>query len=237
MVSWPGCSASQRDSDANMPVASPAQTIDELIEKAAGALRRKRFFESERLASKALGLARQEGDFARMARIVPSLRDARWGRYTQALDLGTLAIIAEPFPEQIEVKPGCYLVQPPLVGADARRLRLTALGAEVPAAVLCREPITAMKRCPVVAISSGATVRVRIDPPADLENPDLEWFAEAMVALGDAAIESIDPEQEIDRRIDGLLARLDAVPEHDELHQCLLEACREAEKAPGKAES
>ncbi len=220
-----------------MPVASHAQNIDELIEKAAGALRRKRFFESERLSSKALGLARQEGDFARMAKVVPVLRDARWGRYAQALDVGTLTIIAEPFPEQIQVKPGCYLVQPPLVGADARRLRLTALAAEVPVAVVCREPITALKTCPVVAISSGATVRIRINPPADIHHPDLEWFAEAMVALGDAAIESIDPEQEIDRRIDGLLARLETVPEHDELHLCLLEACREAVKAPDKAES
>ena len=55
-------------------------------------------------------------------------------RYQDGLDDGVT--------EDMELEPGCYLVRPPLVGADARRLRLAAFEREIPVTVICREPRT-----------------------------------------------------------------------------------------------
>jgi hypothetical protein len=72
------------------------------------------------------------------------------------------------------------------------------------------------------------TIRARILPPKDDAKPDMAWFTDAMEQLGDAAIDSIDPTMEISRRVSAVLDRLDAVPEHEELHQVLEAYCREA---------
>ena len=134
-----------------------------------------------------------------------------------------------PYTEDMPLKPGCYLVQPPSVGADARRLRLAALRREIPIAIMCREPKSRMGLCPVVAIGQ-VTVRARIEPPKDWDKPDHKWFVGAMEQLGDAAIEMLDTGLELDRQVDFLLAALDAVPDHEKLHQVLAEVCREAAK-------
>jgi hypothetical protein len=139
-------------------------------------------------------------------------------------------------PEDVKLKPGCYLVQPPLVGAEARRLRLTAMEREVPIAVVCREPTTATKLWPIVAISPGAApLRTKIKPPKDQKKPDIAWFAGALEALGDSALADIDPELELERRIDLLMIQLDAHPDHELLHQALADACRKAQHLPPPA--
>jgi hypothetical protein len=51
-----------------------------------------------------------------------------------------------------------------------------------------------------------------------------------MEALGDAAIEMLDTGLELDRQIDFLLGALDAVPDHEKLHQALTAVCKEASK-------
>jgi hypothetical protein len=203
--------------------------IDELMDKASESLVRTAYFEAERLALKALTMALEERDFERMARIVLPLQESRRLRLQQALDVGSITIVTDTVTEESKVKRGCYLVQPPQVGADARRIRMIGLRDEVPVAVLCREPLTRAKLCPIVAISPGYTVRVRIQGPARPNHPDMAWFTAALEALGDSAIESIDPAQEVERRIEGLLIRLDAVPEHERLHQALMATCREAQ--------
>ena len=207
------------------------QQIDALIKKATKALTRDNIFEAERLAAQALGMARVGRDFERLARCVPPLRQARGKRLRRALDVGKIKII-DSTPTR-KLKPGCYLVQPPRVGADARDLRLRALEGKVAVAiaVVCREPDTMIGLCPIVAISPGATIRTKVDPPQDPERPDMEWFVEALEALGDWAIETIDPALEIHRRVETILARLDAIPEHDGLLQCLEHACHEAQRA------
>jgi len=214
-----------------MPVTSQARTIDDLTARAAKAAKRAKFFEAERLALQALDLARDECDFERMARIVPTLREARRQHIDAAVDSGNMTILEAPFTDEIVIEPGCYLVRPPLVGADARRLRLLAFSRETPVAVVCREPLARVGLCPVVAISGGVTVRMKVDPPLDPDNPDIDWFLDAVDALGEAALETVDPEQEVVRRIDALLARIDAVPDYEGLHECLQEACREAHEA------
>ena len=64
----------------------------------------------------------------------------------------------------------------------------------------------------------------------------MEWFTGAMEALGDWAIESLDPEMDVEKRVDMLLARLDAVPDHEALHEVLAETCREAQEAVAEDE-
>jgi hypothetical protein len=214
-----------------MPVTSQARTIDDLMARAAEAVKRAQPFEAERLALHALDLARDECEFGRMAKIVPTLREARRQHIDAAVDAGRMTILETPITDEIAIEPGCYLVRPPLVGADARRFRLLAFSRGTPVAVVCREPLASIGLCPVVAISGGVTVRMKVDPPLDPDDPDVDWFLDAMDALGEAALETVDPEQEVVRRIDALLARIDAVPDYEGLHECLEEACREAHEA------
>jgi hypothetical protein len=203
--------------------------IDEVMEKASAALAHMRWFEAERLAHKALTMAWQHRDVERMARIIMPLQEARRQRVQKALDGGRITVVDRaPIAEDIKVDPGCYLVGPPLVGADARRIRLAALTQETPVFVLCREPVTQLGLVPVVSTLPGKSFRAKVRPPKNREQPDLAWMVEAMDDLGHAAVHSIDPAQAVERRIDALLEMLDAMPEHEGLHQALEEACREA---------
>ena len=205
------------------------EKVDEIMERAEAALRRSQWFEAERLAHRAVELARAQEDFALLARVCLPLQEARRQRIQEATGNRKLAILQADITEDMPLKPGCYLVQPPTVGADARRLRLAALRREIPVAVLCREPRSRMGLCPIVAIGQ-VTVRTRIDPPKDWEKPDHKWFLGAMEQLGDAAIEMLDTGLELDRQVDFLLAALDAVPDHEKLHQVLAAVCKEAAK-------
>ncbi len=219
-----------------MSVASEAKRIGELLTKGRKALAASRFFEAERLMTEALALARHQQEFGRMAEILSPLADARRRRLQPALEAGAITIVNAPWPEERAIEPGCYLVQPPQVGADARRLRLAALSGNVPVAVVCREPRTQLGFWPIVVIGPSATLRTKIDPPEDPDHPPTEWFTGAMEALGDWAIESIDPEMDVEKRVDMLLARLDAVPDHEALHEVLAETCREAQEAVAEDE-
>lgn len=201
--------------------------IDDLMERASEALARTRYFEAERMALKALTMAHGAHDHERMSRILLPLQEARRQRWQMALDTGDIHIVKEPFGDEIKLKPGCYLVQPPLVGADARRLRLKALEQDVPAAVICREPTTQTRLIPVVAIGR-VTIRTQVRPANAEETPTLEWLNSAMEALGDTAIEELDPALSLERRIEALMERLDAIPDHEKLHQALAETAREA---------
>ncbi|MFM7133084.1 MAG: hypothetical protein ACKO0W_02070 [Planctomycetota bacterium] len=205
--------------------AAKTASVQSLMTKAQQALTRNHWFEAERLCAKALDMARAAGDFNLMARICLPLQEARRQRREIAFDSRRLVIVQDAIPEERAIEPVCYLVQPPLVGADARRLRLIALEREIPAIVLCREPRTQLGLCPVVAIGQ-VTIRTRIDPPKKWDKPTLEWYAEALEQLGDAAIETLDAGAEPSKQVDALLERLDAMPDHENLHQALAETCR-----------
>ncbi|MHC4447052.1 MAG: hypothetical protein ACYSXF_04615 [Planctomycetota bacterium] len=213
-----------------MSIAAQSKTIQDLHEKARQALDESLPFEAERLAAKALQLARRERLFDRMAEVVSTIQEARRVRIEPAIATGEVVVLDEPFDDQIKIEPGCYLIRPPLVGADARRLRLLAHSREIPVAVVCREPSTQLRLCPIVAISAGTTVRTKIDPPDDPDHPDMNWFLDAMHALGDWAIETLDSGSDVEKRLDALLSRLDAIPDHEGLHECLRETCLEAER-------
>lgn len=224
-----------------MTATAKQKRMEDLLAKAQDALRRSAWFEAERLSMKTLAMARQEQDFERMSQVVPPLWEARRQRSQLAMQGSRVTVIDAPINDESKIKPGCYLFQPPQVGLDARRLRLAALHQEVPVAVVCREPLTRTKLTPVVAISPNTTLRVKVQPPGRPKSPSMSWFAGALKALGDWAIESLDTTLPVIRQIDALLDFLDALPEHENLHLALEAACREAhdtkarEKVAGKA--
>lgn len=213
-----------------MSVATKQKRVDELLRGAGDAINRSTPFEAERMALKALTLAHQIEDYTRMAEAVDPLLTARQSRLEQALSEQRVTIVRETITEKFKFDQGCYLVQPPQVGADARRLRMAALQAEVPVAVVCREPLTQLGQWPIVAIGTGATVRTKVQPPDDTDEPDMAWFTETMQMLGDDAAAGVDPGAEAAKRVRLILDRLDTVPDHEGIHLLLAQTCREAAK-------
>lgn len=211
-----------------MPGARQEQ-IDDLMEQASEALAATSYIDAELLADRALHLAHRARDYDRMARICLPLQEARRQRLMQAADAdhGRPRTADQPFDDRFPQESGLYLVQPMLVAADARRLRTQALEHRVPAVVLCREPLTSLGLQPVVALGD-LVIRTKVRPPRNARQPDRTWFLEALEQLGDAAIDEIDAALTPLRRVDALLERLDAVVDHEKLHQRLAEACRDA---------
>ena len=155
--------------------------------------------------------------------------EARRQRRLAAIDAsGGEVRLQRQISQEIEsADPGVHLIVPHGVGADARRLRICALQTEVPALVVCREPDTMRGLVPIVAIGP-VTVRAQVEPPADPESPDLAWVLAAQEALGDAAIDNLDPALSGPDRIEALREALESVPDHERLHQALAAALREA---------
>jgi hypothetical protein len=211
-------------------MSAKAERIDELMTKANAALKRAEWFESERLSAAALQTAHSARDFGQMARIALPLLESRRQRVQAAIEVSrSVKIVQGPVPEDVEVEPGCHLLSPPLVGADARRMRLSAIRRDVHALVVCREPTNRLGLVPIVAV--GETVlRTRIDPPKNPAKPERAWFLAALEQLGDAAIASLDTGMEIERQVSVVMAMLDAHPDHEKLHQLLADLCARAEK-------
>lgn len=225
--------------------------VDQLMEQASGALADCRYFEAASLARRALDRARDDEDFERMARICLPLQEARRQIRQIAVEAaaeraqaGGVAVPVVMHPEDVPrpLGPGCYLLQPPMIGADARSLRTTGQRRRIPVFVLTREPMTRTGRWPIVGVAQVST-RVQVEPPCELERVEdrvckdtytgepaisLEWFEAAAEALGDEAIASVPEDLHPWWRVDDLTELLDAVPEHERLHQALADACRVA---------
>ncbi len=219
--------------------------LDRVMDRASRALVATRYFEAERLCRRALEQTHRRGDYGRMARILMPLQEARRQKRQIACDAGRCELLSRP--ARGRPRPGCYLVQPPLVGMAARRFRDEADRRRVPVFILCREPLTEAGLWPLVSVGSGTArrrppvVRARVRPPMPLARdessptrdsgditPSAEWFEAAGEALGDAAIASVDPGLHAAWRVDDLMALLDAFPDHEKLHQRLEDACRGA---------
>jgi hypothetical protein len=215
-----------------MSTSAKAIRVDELMQKAMQSLKAAKWFDAEQLAVRALQFAHGDADFERMALIVPALQEARRQRFQLALDAAkkTVKVLDGELGEEPVLAPGAYLLQPPLVGADARRARLASLARNNAVAILCREPTNAMGLVPIVAIG-GVTVRTRIKGWGKAAKVDFQWFVEAIEQLGDSAIESLDTGQDPDRQVDDLMNVLDSVPEHEKLHQTLVACCKLAAKS------
>jgi len=215
-----------------MPPSGRTKAIQDLVDRGTDALGRSAWFESERVLERALSMSNGRQDYAGMAEIIDVLASARAGIRKEALaSRAAIKIIGDAVTDTMDLDQGRYLVQPPLVGADARRLRLLAVAREVPVVALCREPTTQTGLIPIVAIGPVGAVRVRVAAPDDQSRPTAGWFRDALLQLGDAAAERIDPSMAPVRRLDLLLGLLDTVPEDDGLHRVAIETCHEAANA------
>jgi hypothetical protein len=227
-------------------------TMDTLMERASRALEATRYFEAERLCTQALLRAYLRREYERMSRILMPLQEARRQKRQLATDAGAARIMARLPDGRRKPEPGCRLLQPPLVAADARVFRRRADAALVPVFVLTREPMTREGMWPIVAVSPGVassppvTVRTKCAPPSRYRRVEhspagdssregdevpTAWFESAGEALGDAGIAAAHAADHPAWRVDDFMAMLDACPDHEKLHQRLDEACREAAAA------
>ena len=213
-------------------VKAHAAKIDQLMEQASAELAATRAFEAERTAVEALRLAHQSQDFNQMTRILMPLQEARRLRRQQACDVkkvhrvSTYEALESLLNGSVALKPGCYLLEPPLVGADARELRERGLAERIPVLVVAREPETRLGQWPVVTVGP-LTVRTRLAPPKKL---DASWIQAAAEAIGEAAIAQLDPEESAESRVEHAMDLLAAVVDHERLHQVVRSICEEAHR-------
>ena len=206
-------------------MSSNSKTFSRKLGAAIAAMEKNDFFEAESMAMTLLEDARGVFDYDAMAAAIPVLKSAREARAKAALEIDApIRRLDAPIEEGQSFEGGCWLIDPPRVAADGRTIRTTAFEEKVPVIVLCREPMTRLGLRPIVSIGR-TTVRTKIEPADDSENPDLDWFLGSIDMLGDHAIATIDTGTDIVKQIDGLLDRLSAIPEHPGLHDALEEAC------------
>lgn len=210
-----------------------SERIDELMEQAGLALSATRYFECESLAQDALELAFRASDYDRMSRILMPLEEARRQIRMLAADAGVAGRLDQIPGEDFALTQGCWLIEPTLVGADGRELRRRAAEDEVPVIVIVREPKTQLGLWPIVMVGPSTT-RAYVKPPKN--QPDVEWFLEAGEALGDAAIDAVDPSAPPVNRVTALFEALCTIRDHDKLHQALAAACATAlrEETPSR---
>jgi hypothetical protein len=134
---------------------------------------------------------------------------------------------------------GCWLLKPPLVGMDARGVVELGLEKRTPLMVLTREPTTRAGEWPIVGVGTGEdglgvgprVVRVKVKPPEG-GVVTLAWFQATQERLGDEALARVDRSQPPAHQVEDLLELLEAVPDHEKLHQGLEAACRAAAREP-----
>jgi hypothetical protein len=215
------------------------QKIDSLMEKASAALASTEYFEAERCASEALTIAHLSHDYECMARILMPLQESRRQIRLAAIDTGEVIVLndharlEEVMGEGCVPGAGCYVLEPPLVGANGRNLRDLCKAEGVAAVVVVHEPQTELGRWPVVMIGP-ITVRTHVAPPTGGEIT-MEWLLGAGEQHGDSAIESaLLPDDPADR-VDALMDRLGTIVDHEQLMQTLERECKAASKAVAEA--
>lgn len=217
---------------------STPRSLPELMEEASKALQNTAYFDAETLCLKAMARAKAAGDFDAMSRIAMPLQEARRQRRHEAIDAGRVTVLRDLSLRDGATLAGCYLLEPPLVGVEARGVRDLLTRRKVPALVLCREPVTAKGLWPVVGVGTGqfhpVVARVQVQPPPE-GNPSPAWMLAAQEALGDAAMAKVNHEWPADHRVDDVWEYLEAVPDHEKLIQMFAETCRQAAAMPERS--
>lgn len=206
--------------------------IETLMERALAAFNDGDWYDAERHACEAMELAYKGVDFLRMSVAVGSLRESRHARREEAIACGAMyAFDSEIGDDNYELAEGCWLVEPPRVGADARDLREMATQAKLAMFTVSREPTTQTGLWPIVAVGP-MVIRAKVRAPQEI-TPG--WFITAIEALGASAIDDVDPEACAIDRVEELYLRLQTIPDSMSLHDALLDACREAAASDASA--
>jgi hypothetical protein len=227
-----------------MSESASVNRIDEIMDKASKLLVAMKSIDCEMLCIRAIELAVRENDWDRLSRIVLPLQESRRLRRQAATDSPKVRIVDTQTQLRAKADTGCYLFQPPLIAAEARTFRESALRRGVDVFVLTREPMTKDGKWPISAVGA-LTVRTKVDPPKGVvskegcitrdemtEPIEISWFQSAAEALGDAAIASVDPAEPAAHRVLDMIERIDAFNEHEKLHQALERAAEEALNEP-----
>lgn len=82
--------------------------------------------------------------------------------------------------------------------------------------------------------TAPAPVHTPTRTPIPCSLPSPEWFMAASESLGDAAIASAAHITSPDQLVEALMLRLDAHPDHEKLHQRLMDAARAAARLPAR---
>jgi hypothetical protein len=190
-----------------------------------------------------LWIAYRSRRFQDLAETVRALAERAEVRFDQARG-GSRRLITDTRGLRGPIEPGFALVQPPLLGVDARSLRDRAERRHAALIVITREPLTRTGLWPVVAATTSKTVRTRVAPPRTLERvetsitkdrgdvlPNERWFLDASRALGRQAVESVDDDLHPWWRVDDLVELCDVHRDDPSLLEALAGASEEAMSA------
>jgi len=183
------------------------------------------WFKAETDAIAAIDLARASERWDTLATEIESLQKARAQRAGAAHN-GKKVQLVQSVEEIDAVKDGGrYLVQPPLVARNAALLENALKSSGISCVVACREPITNLGLCPIVALGSGVTVRIKVEEPENPQKPTCAWFDNALEELGNHVLEQLNTGATEQRQLDYLLAHLPAIPTHVATYRAAIEIC------------
>ncbi|MFG0247650.1 MAG: hypothetical protein ACF8OB_02095 [Phycisphaeraceae bacterium JB051] len=201
------------------------------------------YLEAEKLCEQALKQARERKLWAYLARITLPLQECRRQRRMIAAEghvvLGTDHLGDNALSELLQLDCGCVVFTGKDATGNALRLmqniRKNSRHLLVLAATVTKSQWTLHSAVqPILTITYPA-------PPADWQHKTLEpgqwtevtdsawptpgdWFLDVLEKLGDQALKAIEPKDDTVKRVDALLASLQAVTDHEILHQQLAKA-------------
>lgn len=216
-------------------------TLDDIMERASQALTSMDYPQCEALCMEALAHARTQGDWAGYSRVVLPLQESRRLRRQAALDgpvrLGTMDHVGGAGKLLVGLSAGCIVVTPPCSTDDAARLVRQAADARQPVEVLYAQPdadgaywavhtfhgplVEAVRPAPPVGLTDGWHTGSAADPTTPAH-----WFMQASEQLGNAAIAAAHAPLGDVLRVEQLEQALQAVGDHELLHQALADAAR-----------
>ena len=183
------------------------------------------WFKSEANAVIAIDATRASKNWSALAEEIQNLSAARIEKVKQAHNGKSVQIIDNAEDLDTVKEDGRYLVQPPLVARDAALLEGSLRSRGYSSVVGCREPVTGLGCCPIVALGSGVTVRVQVEEPKNPKKPTCAWFAPALEELGHHVIESMNLESPTLRQLDYLIAHFSAIPTYTHAYRLAIEIC------------
>lgn len=208
------------------------QSIQHIMTAASEALRDMDYVHCEQRCLDAMALARQSQRWTAMARITLPLQEARRQRRMAAVEgaiqLGT--------PDGLDVEPwlsahpaSAVVMTQPCTPANARALRDQARQRGLMVEVLfaeCTHDGGEKRETWTIATYHGPSVTVSVPGPKSAGKSDVDWFLDAYEALGDAAIAGADAPIGSAVRVEQLWSLIEAVEDHELLHQAFADAVR-----------
>ncbi len=187
------------------------------------------WFKNEATAVVAIDATRASKNWSALATEIQNLSAARSEKAKQAHNGKSVQVIDTAEELGVVKEDGRYLVRPPLVARDAALLEGSLRARGFSGVVACREPITSLGYCPIVALGSGVTVRVQVEEPKNPNKPACAWFDHVLEELGHHVVESIKLDSPKVRQLDYLVAHFSAIPTYTQAYRLAIELCRALE--------